>query len=94
MLSFFIGVFVLWAMSVELDMQHLNKTIESGDQITYIHMSSSFINRSKYLESHFIYTYRLSVACTMLIENELENLLPDNTRRKCNTFFSCKYNQC
>ena len=35
MLSFFIGVFVLWAMSVELDMQHLNKTIESGDQIIY-----------------------------------------------------------
>ena len=35
MLSFFIGVFVLWAMSVELDMQHLNKTIESGDQISY-----------------------------------------------------------
>ena len=36
MLSFFIGVFVLWAMSVELDMQHLNKTIESGDQIIYV----------------------------------------------------------
>ena len=28
-------VFVLWAMSVELDMQHLNKTNESGDQIIY-----------------------------------------------------------
>ena len=36
MLSFFIGVFVLWVMSVELDMQHLNKTIESGDQIIYV----------------------------------------------------------
>ena len=36
MLSFFICVFVLWAMSVELDMQHLNKTIESGDQIIYV----------------------------------------------------------
>ena len=36
MLSFFIGVFVLWAMSVELDMQHLNKTIESGGQIIYV----------------------------------------------------------
>ena len=48
MLSFFIGVFVLWVMSVELDMQHLNKTIESGDHI----MSSSYIiimNRSTYL---------------------------------------------
>ena len=45
MLSFFIGVFVLWAMSVELDMQHPNKTNESGDQIIYV---NSFKNRSKY----------------------------------------------
>jgi hypothetical protein len=36
MLSFFICVFVLWAMSVELDMQLLNKTIESGGQIIYV----------------------------------------------------------
>ena len=36
MLSFFIGVFVLWAMSVEFDMQHQYKTIESGDQIKYL----------------------------------------------------------
>ena len=36
MLSFFIGVFVLWAMSVELDMQHPNKNNESEDQIIYV----------------------------------------------------------
>ena len=45
MLSFFIGVFVLWAMSVEFDMQHLYKTIESGD---LSNDSFIIINRSKY----------------------------------------------
>ena len=48
MLSFFIGVFVLWVMSVELDMQHLNKTIESGDQIIYVKFLYNYYEQ-KYL---------------------------------------------
>ena len=34
-------------MSVELDMQHLNKTIESGDQIIYV----KFFYKQKYVST-------------------------------------------